>query len=249
MRKLSLTLAAILATLTISLLAMPSAFAACDLQCTGCRNTIKVVPVGAVETGDPIVTVYPAKMMIFHTGNGPIKNVWLLIVLNEPTYNALNKITINGTAFMTKADFELVTTKKIPPALPNPAKGYPGSLCDYEVSAVKDKLDAKGEPVYYGVKFFLDKITKSPTYFTLSLEFDSSVSDVKALILALGRYDNCKGLVGPECICPKPCLQPFNACSSFSKSTLIVPEAATLAIAAAPLGALGLLYTFRRRRK
>lgn len=235
---------------SLILIAVPIARADQEIDCQGlcgCRHTIKVIPVGATKTGDPIVTETPADLMIFHTGQGPIKNVWLLIVLNEETYNALDRIAINGTTFMTKDDFQLVTAKKIPPIPSNPATGYPGSLCQYNVPAIKDKIKEKGNPIYYGVKFFLSKITTKPTYFTVTVELDAP-ANLKALILALGRYDSSfnRGCdYEPDCISYKP----FNACSAFSNSTLIVPEIATLALTAAPFcGTVG-FYAIKRRKK
>lgn len=248
MRKLAI-FALIIASLI--LMAVPLV-AANGSICEGCRCTIKVIPVGSVETGNPIETTNPADLMIFHTGDGPIKNVWLLIVLNQPTYNVLDQITINGSTFMTKSDFKLVTTSKIPSTSSNPSTGYPGSLCQYEVSAIKDKMDEKGNPIYYGVKFFLSQITKVPKYFTLEVELTSS-ADLKALIIALGRYDNSYGdfgFNGFDCFHGKDhcCYKPFNACSCFTKSTFVVPEIATLALTASPLCALG-LFAIKRRKK
>lgn len=246
MRRLAITLTLAIAILGVSLTALPLAYAGCEIESSGCRHTIRVIPVGGVKTGDPIITTNPADIEISHTGNGPIKNVWLIVVLNKPTYDALNQITINGSAFLTKADFALVTTKKIPPALANSTTGYPGSNCRYEVTAIKDKMDEKGNPVYYAYKFHLRQITKSPTYFTLNLELTSTVLDIKALILAVGRYDrNTTASFHTNCI-PPP--QPFNVYSSFSKSTLVVPEVPPLAIAAAPIAALGLLYAYKKRK-
>ena len=245
MRKLHLALTVILAMLYLIFAVQPLASASCQPECLFCRHTIKVIPVGSTKTGEPIVTTSPANLTIFHTGRGPIKNVWLLIVLNSPTYNALNQITINDTIFMTKDDFELVTTRKIPSILPNHATGYPGSRCRYRVSAIKDKMDEKGNHTYYGCTFFLNEITKTPTDFTLTLELDPSVSNIKALILALGRYDYCPHSANPEWCC----FHPFNTCSSFSKSTLVIPEVATLVISTAPFGALGLLCKIRRKKK
>lgn len=223
----------------------PVVSASCETECLCCQRIIRVIPVGSTETGDPIVTTSPADLAIFHTGIGSIENVWLLIVLNSQTYEALNQITINGLEFMTKDDFERVTTRKIPPILPNSTTGYPGSFCRYEVSAIKDKMDEKGNEIYYGCKFFLLEITKSPTYFTLTLELDFSISNLKALILALGRHSYRCNLVGPQCCC----FYPFNRCSSFSKSTLIVPEVATLIVTTAPFGALGLIYAIKWKKK
>jgi hypothetical protein len=185
--------------------------------------------------------------MIFHTGRGPIRNVWLLIVLNKATYDNLDEITIGGSTFMTKADFTLVTAKKIPPTQANSATGYPGSLCQYEVHAIKDKMDEIGNPVYYGVKFFLDKITTTPTYFTIDVELNAP-ADLKALILALGRLDESHHVdVGTECVSPKP----FNTNSCYSKSTFVVPEIATIALSAAPFAALGAfgIRAIKRRKK
>ncbi len=69
--------------------------------------------------------------------------MWLLIVLNNSTYNALNQITINGTQFITKEDFQLVTETKIPALTPHPTTDYPGSLCQYNVAAIRDKIKEK----------------------------------------------------------------------------------------------------------
>lgn len=234
-----------LLAISMILLVAPIVFAECQIDCEGCSHTIKVIPVGSTETGDPLVTGTPANLMMFHTGQGPIKNVWLLIVLNKPTFDNLDKITIDGNAFMTQADFTLVTTKDIPPFLPKSSTGYPGTICQYNVYAIKDKMDEKGNPLYYGIKFFLNKITTTPTHFTLAVEL-TGPADLKALILALGRYD--RGGINVDCGCPRP--SPFNRYSSFSKSTFVVPEAATIALTAAPFAALGAFgIRVARRRK
>ena len=235
----------LLVLLSLILIVAPSVLA-CEPGC-GCSCTIKVIPVHPLPTqeGDPLVTSNPADLMIFHTGRGPIKNVWLLIVLNKATYDNLDEITIGGLTFMTKADFALVTAKKIPPTQANPATGYPGSLCQYEVYAIKDKMDEKGNPLYYGVKFFLDQITTSPTYFTLDVKL-SAPAELKALILALGRRENNFHVdIGTECVSPKP----FDTNSCFSKSTFVVPEIATIALSAAPFAALGAFGIFAAKRR
>jgi len=249
MKRLALALTVILAVLSATLILSPIVHATVETECTGCRHTIKVIPVGteSAESNGPLVTTTPADLMIFHTGSGKIKNVWLVIVLNKPTYDALDRITINGSTFMTKADFTLIpaSTKKIPPASAKPSIGYPGSECRYEVAAVKSNMEEAGNPIYYGYKFFLDKIRVTPpNYFTLALEFTSPVSSVKALMLAIGRYEHTTLSIGPECISPRP----FNVCSSFSKSTLVVPELATMALVAAPFGAIGFLRVAKRKK-
>lgn len=210
---------------------------------SGCRNTIKIVPLGSTHTGDPIITGNPANLIILNTGSGSIKNVWLLIVLNEETYNALDKILIDGSIFMEKSDFQLVTTSKIPLSNPNPATNYPGTNCQYTVSAIKDKMDEKGNNVYFGIKFKFNQITTTGTTFTIEVKLNSP-ANLKALILALGRYD-CTPPSNVKCTQQ----QPFNACSSFSKSTLVVPEATTLALTVAPfVGTIG-YYAIKRRYK
>lgn len=220
--------------------------AECEIYCCCfCRHTIKVIPKGAIETGDPIVTTSPANLTIFHTGRGPIKNVWLLIVINKQTYDNLNRITINGSTFLTKNDFQLVTRKKIPPLLPNSTTGYPGSLCRYSTAAIKDKMDEKGKPVYYSIKFFLPQITKIPKEFNLTVEA-TSPTNVKAIVLALGRYDpSFRDYIPPSCFC----FEPFNTCSSFSKSTFVIPEPATIALTIASFLAIIGFYFIKQRKE
>lgn len=242
MRRLALSLVVIIG---LTLTAVPLVAAECQAECMGCSRTIMIIPTGSSHTGEPIVATTPANLMILHTGIGPIKNVWLLVVMNEQTYNALDRITINDSAFMTKADFQLAAAKKIPPAFADVSTGYPGSLCEYETAAIKDKMDEEGNLLYFGVKAFLPEITKQPTYFALAVELESS-ADLKALIIALGRYDASCNLNGANTNCVPN--KPFNRSSSFSKSTLVVPELATLFMTAAPIGALGLLAFKRRKR-
>jgi hypothetical protein len=204
-----------------------------------------VIPTAGTETGELLVTQNPATLMIFHTGEGPIKNVWLLIVLNKPTYDNLDEIVIDGTSFMTKVDFASLDSDKIPETLPNPATGYPGSTCQYNSAAISDKMDEKGDPIYYGIKPFLAEIRTTPTHFTLSLALVSPI-DLKALVLALGRLDCFKNSLGINCGSSNP----FNACSSFSKSTFVVPELATALLATVPFLALGAfgIRTMKRRK-
>lgn len=241
--KLSLVL---LAGIVLLLIALPIVAADSNIQC-GCSSNIQVIPVGSKETGKPLITDSPANLIIFHTGQGPITNVWLLIVINKPTYDNLVSITVNGTAFMTKSDFQLVTDKKIPSENTNWKTGYPGSECQYEVAAIRSNMDeAKNSPVYYGLKFILQKITTSPTHFQLAVNL-SGPAKLKALILGLGMYYPTEKTFGPSISC-FPISYPFNRDSSFSKSTFVVPEVATLALTASPFGALG-LYTVKRKKK
>jgi hypothetical protein len=236
----------LLAGIVLLLIAIPLATADNSIQGGG-SSTIQVVPVGATETGSPLITNTPANLIIYHTGQGPITNVWLLIVINKPTYDKLLFITFNGKVLMTKSDFKLVTDNKIPPENGNWITGYPGSECQYEVNAIKSNMnEAKNSQLYYALAYILPQITTSPTHFQLVVILSSS-AQLKALVLALGMYyPTCKNY-GPSITCLPVC-QPFNRDSSFSKSTFVLPEVATLAITAAPFGAFG-LYAVKRKKK
>ncbi len=245
MRKPKLTLT-LLAGIVALLIVVPLAAASGNTQC-GCSSTIQVVPIGSTETGSPLITSTPANLIIYHTGQGPITNVWLLIVINKPTYDKLLCITFNGKILMIKSDFKLATESKIPPETANWITGYPGSDCQYEVNAIRSNMnEAKNSQLYYALKYILPEITTSPTHFQLAVILSGS-AQLKALVLALGTYyPTCK--IYEPCITRLPLCQPFNRDSSFSKSTFVLPEVATLAITAAPFGALG-LYTVKRKKK
>ena len=204
-------------------------------------SNIRVVPVGSTETGEPIVTQSPTTFMIYVTTSeySPIHNVWLLIVLNAPTYEALHNITVDTTTF-DQTCFNPVRSSespRIPPLEPDltSAPPYPGCQYDeqYETSAIRDKLGATGEDIYYGYKFFKDQIDTIPYEFTVTLNLDSSCSDVKVLILALGRFKNPPG--------------PFDAHSPYDGTTLVVPELSPLILVLASLTALG-VYAIKRRK-
>jgi hypothetical protein len=249
-RKMRRLLALSFTLLVLMLVAIPIANASCNPSC-GCRHIIKVIPMDSTsptKRGEPIITGNPANLMIFRTGRGlgSVKNVWLLIVLNEPTFNALVQINMNGSKFMEPSDFIEVTTRKIPPTTPDPTTGYPGSLCTYNVAAIKDKMnETETSKIYYGLKFLVNQISTCPTNFTLEIVLNSTVS-LKALVLALGRLDvYCGHECGVNCIR----YEPFNACSSFSKSTFMISEATTIALATAPFLGAGGFYLIRYKKK
>lgn len=234
-------IALIALALTLAILTAPLASA------SGNAHTIKVWPIGTTtDTGAPIVTGTPADLFILHTGQESIENVWLLIVIAEPTYNNLDQITMNGTKFLDKTDFKLVTTNKIPPLTPNIITGYPGVTWQYEVSAIKSNMgEDKNAEIYYAIKYFLPKISTVPTKFTLAVILTPPAT-IKALILGLGKCDTSKDKCSSfsfECIDT-----PLDRFTSYSKSTLVTPEIAPLALMASPFAAFGLL-AFKRRKK
>ena len=202
--------------------------------CWSQMRNIKIVPEGSIHTGEPLVTETPANLLIYSTGHSPIENVWLLMVMDETTYNGLDNITTTLGVTVPKLDFELVTTSWLPPFEPDPP--YPGSCVRYQVSAIKDKIGTTGN-VYFAVVHILDEITTTPTPFTLTVNLETPTS-VRVLLIALGRYNKV----------PPDCLLPFNEGSPYSNSTLVVPELETILLITAPLCALG-AYAIRRKRK
>ncbi|MEM2613287.1 MAG: hypothetical protein QXO15_03555 [Nitrososphaerota archaeon] len=188
----------------------------------GCRDIIQVIPIGSIETGEPRITTSPANLMISHTGqNVNIVDVHLLIIIDKPTYDSLDNIIINNSTHfivLSKGSF---------------SKGDGGKIgldnCKYPVNAIKDKLKIKGGDIYYSFTYFMKEITKDPTYFTIEVHS----SPINVLVLALGKLE------GSET---------FNACSSFSKSTLVIPEVATLALTTASFLGAGSFYLIKRRK-
>ena len=197
--------------------------------CWSQMRNIKIVPEGSVHTGEPLLTDTPANLLIYSVGHSPIENVWLLIVIDENTYNSLNTITTSLNVTVPKSDFELVTTSWLPPFLPDPSTDppYPGSCVRYQVSAIRDKIGTTGD-LYFTCVHLLDEITTTPTSFTLTVNLNTP-TQVKALLLGLGRYD--KKTID--------CILPFNEGSAYSNSTLVVPELETILLITAPLCALG----------
>jgi len=206
--------------------------------CWSQMRNIKIVPEGSVHTGEPLITDTPANLLIYSTGHSPIENVWLLMVMDETTYNGLDNITTTLGVTVPKSDFELVTTSWLPPFLPDPSTDppYPGSCVRYQVSAIKDKIGTTGN-VYFAVVHILDEITATPTHFTLTVNLETPTS-IRVLLIALGRYNKV----------PTDCTLPFNEGSPYSNSTLVVPELETILLITAPLCALG-AYTIKRKRK
>ena len=212
---------------------------------TGSAHTIKIWPVGTTsETGRPIITFTPTTLFILHTGQGPIKNVWLLIAINEPTYDNLNMITINGTEFLNKTDFTILANSWIPLGPANSTTGYPGTTWHYMASGLRGAMNETNKIVYWTIKYFLPEITTIPQTFTVAVEL-TAPANLKALILGLGRYDDPPNNIESSILQTD---SPFNRFTSYSKSTLVVPEIATLALMASPFAGLG-LYAIRRRRK
>jgi len=207
--------------ITVAVLAFVMLIAISNVNAEACRDIIQVIPVGSEKTGEPRITTSPANLMIYHTGEANITDVRLLIVIDKSTYDGLEEITTNTSLSISQNDFQEVKVKKLD-----------FGNCEYEVSAIKSKLGVGNkDAIYYCFTPFLSKITKTPTYFTLTVTLTVNSNSVRVLVLALG----------------KDCSDVFNACSSFSKSTFVIPEPATIFMAVASIAALG-AYAYKRKR-
>jgi len=206
--------------------------------CWSKMHNIKIIPEGSTSTGEPLITNSPANLLLYSVGHSPIKNVWLLLVINENTYDNLDTITTTLGVTVSKSDFKLVTTSWLPlfsaDLSINPT--YPGSCIRYQVSAIKDKIGTTGN-LYFACVHLVDEITTTPTAFTLTVNMNTP-TNFKVLLIALGRYN--------KITCTESL--PFNEGSAYSNSTLVIPELETILLITAPLCALG-AYTVKRKRK
>jgi len=198
---------------------------------------IRVIPVGGVHTGEPIITKSPANIIIFSTSgaHSPITNVWLILSINKDTYDHLVSIITDITTSFAKSDFAEAVEAKIPPEAASPP--YPGSKDQYEVSAIKDALGTT-DKIYYAYKAFdISTITTTPQTFTLTVNAPG-VTKMRVLVLAIG-YDESLDTKGDGV---------FNQKTPYSGSTLVIPEIATLALIASTFSALG-IYGIKRIKK
>lgn len=251
----------VLSVIISSALAMPDPFA-----------TLVVWPVGATETGEPIVTTSPADLIIYNNDAAHVlTDLWLMLVINKPAFDRLppppqTSISTNTTLSFLKTHFKEIDgavspAHKIPlspPGSETPPEGtYPGMEPDdqYDVGSLRDKLaipkvtDAEYESMYYAVGD-LDSssgwIDHGPTGLN---KHDPEFFTVTVYLM--GGAEGWKVLVlalgytedGAH-------TQEFmlNVHSPYTKSTLIVPELQTLVLALAPMAAFG-LYAIRYKRK
>jgi len=200
---------------------------------------VRVIPVGGVPNGEPIVTTSPADIQIFSTSHTPITNVWLILAVNEDTYDHLTSIAAHTTTFA-KSDFMEVTEDFIPPE--DASGSYPG--CEhgdqYQVNAIRDKLGIPAtESVYYAYKAFsIDTVTTSIQTFTFAVNAPG-VTYLKVLVLANGYYAPLDNPTSDG---------KLNEKTPWSGSTFVVPEPLTLAITLGCVAALG-VYGVSRKRK
>jgi len=206
-------------------------------------NVLAILPEGEVPDSDFVTIEYtgPVIFDIWFTGEAhEVTNIWLVLVVNEETYNNLNSITADGVTFP-KDDFEEVLSARIPPEAPDSLIGYPGCAYDdqFPVGPIKEKL---GEPCWYDYKplpspeFDLNTAGReNGKKFTLTVNLVDSVEDLRVLVLGNGLDNTAVGA-------PK-----LNVKSSWSKSTFVIPEPSTIVAVAMSFVAL-IGYTIRRRK-
>lgn len=200
---------------------------------------IRVIPVGGVHTGGPIVTTNPAEILIYSQSHTPIENVWIILAINEDTFNHLDNMTAHTTQFG-KNDFTEPTEAKIP--LEAALGTYPGCKkgAQYEVNTIKDKL---GTPhtgkIYYACKnFSINTITTTIQTFTFTANTPGATQP-KVLVLANGYYE-------PH---DNPSDHKLNEKTPWSNSTLVVPECCgTLLLTIASFVAFG-IYASKTKKK
>jgi len=215
--------------------------------------TLRVVPVGSVTTGDPIVTQSPADLMIYVTDGAkqPLTDVWLLFAINEDTYLNMIKIYTNTSLTIFPGNFVNVTKTgetKIPPGAPGSySSAWPGVEApddQYGVDSIKSKIGIPADgDMFYALGDLggssgdlIGPVTTSPQFFKVTVE--GPISNMKVLVMALGYW--------PEA----PNVHPYllNVHSPFTGSTLIVPELSTVLLALSPFSAFG-LYKIRHKMK
>lgn len=218
-------------------------FAAISIVTADPGANIRVIPVGGVHSGDPIVTTSPAEIMIYSTSHTPIENVWLILAINKDTYDHLNTIKASAcmhpTITFMKSDFSTPTESKVPPEAASGA--YPGCKtgAQYEVNAIKDKTETPttGKIYYAYKKFSIDPITTTVQIFTVTVDAPG-VADMKVLVLANGCYEKLDTAGDGK----------LNEKTPWSGSTLVVPECCgTLFATIASFAALGLVARKAKR--
>jgi hypothetical protein len=207
-------------------------------------DNIRVTPVGKPDGEMAIITSSPASLEIYVTNAQQTRNnIWLLLVLDNDTYNGLTSITLAGTqgpALLAKSSFTAITVNsgKIPLQNDGNYTGggytYPGctNTAQYSVGAILSQMSQvfPTNAVHYGLVYAFDSINTTAKTFTVTV----NSPHINVLVLAQG----CSGTSGK-----------LNSNSPFSGSSILVtPELGPILMAMASFSALG-LYAVKRRRK
>lgn len=226
-------------------------------------ESLNVVPVGSVVTGDPIVTTNRATLMVYNLDgdNIPQNTVWVLLATNYATFSRVGSISVSTGVTFRKSDFfnrydSSESNRRFPPAYSNTPvpemlgtkwldliPGYPGCESDsqYEVNSVEDKIGiSHTESLYWTIKplKLQAPVTDEPQFFTLTLNPTGHISNLKILVMVLGFGHSY----------PNSHPWRFNIHSPCTRKTLTVPEPSSILLAIAPIAALG-LYKGRHKLK
>ena len=206
---------------------------------------IAIVPLAKAETGTiridpvwPIMLESPADFTIWVQGAGdPTSDPNILLAMTEASWNGLTGDVVvswsgGSVSFDKNTDFTAVTdnSANVPPS--GTTEG-----ARYTVASLKDHLSyglsvpiSSTETIYWAMKPFLDggPLTGTPQPFTVTLPS----TDPRMLVYALGKT------VGSEIFDNKvpPTIPGF-----------MIPELATIVLAAASFGAFA-LYAVKRRK-
>jgi len=183
---------------------------------------------------DPHSSGYPNAVMLSSPATFNISDVsktdynpHILLVMTVASYNGLSGDVVvtwtGGSITFHKTNFTLATFgggNKIPP----------GVTADYTVASCADHLGVSGNDVYYAFGPFLaNEINSTKQEFTIT----ASSTALRMLVYAIGSKDS------PTA--------PLNNNVPPTQPGLVVPEIATLILAASPFAAFG-LYAIKRRK-
>jgi hypothetical protein len=191
--------------------------------------TIRLDPHGSYY-GEPTMVDSPATFQVYVTAGGdPTTDPHILLVMTESCFNGLTgDVTVTwgatGLLTITKAEFApaSVLSDKVPPEA--------DSGNGYTVAALKDHL-ATDVPVYWAFGAILDgaELTQTPQSFTVTLPS----SDPRMMVYVLGKYGE---------------TDLFNNRVPPTQPGFVVPEAATIFLAASSMMALGVVYAYKRKK-
>jgi len=225
--------------------------------------TLVVWPVGTPEGSEgPILTTTPAKLIIYNNDASHILvDLWLMLVINQETYDHLVSISTNTSLTYLAAHFvEIDGTVSPSYKIPRPDAGsetpaygtYPGMEPDdaYDVGSLRSKLGIPADGSLFYAVADLDSspgwvdhgpsgLNKNdPEYFTVTVNLSVGAAGWEVLVLALGYVVDSPHTVEGW----------LNVHSPYTKSTLIVPELPALILALTSFGAFG-LYKIRRSKR
>lgn len=226
--------------ITLCLLIIPLILAMIPQVKASGQGTIRIDPYSE-KYPLPIMLSSPATFNISVMPSGdPTLDPHIFLVMTKDTYNGLSgPVTVDwaGGGILTISSWngpETDNSKKIPV----------DNSVGYTVASLKDHLNTLG-PIYWAFKPFLDgaPLTQIKQKFTITLP--SSATNPRTLVYALGKigeYDKRTGTI----LCPTQ-NDSFDNRVPPTKPGLVVPELATILLAAASFSALAIYGVAHKR--